>query len=310
MDGVGDHDYLYGVVTSIILHPEYAGRGRRIEALRLELAEVFDRHIELRFDVLPALRARYEQIFGELERQVQTRTLDRSRRRRMVELFALKLDRGEKLDARIVELVMKAVGAEFQRISDRAERTHGERRRASAGRPAAAREEDSPRTRADECRRLYRQLARRLHPDLCGADNALTGRYWHLAQEGYLGHDLQLLRSITHLVSEVARETPTGPDAFVAEEKRLRRSIDAERAQIESLTIAEPYSIREDLDDEQWTAERKRAFEQELAAIETEIEKCNGFLDPILATAKDASPPAVARDIWANFVETMYINNR
>lgn len=311
MERSSDRDHLYGAVNSLILHPEHADHRRRIEALRLELAAAFDRHVELTFEILPALRLRYEEIFGELERQVQTRTLERSRRKRMVELFALKLDRGEKLDARMVELVMKAVGAEFQRIGARAERVEGEMRRREGRRSDRADQSgESPRTRQEESRRLYRQLARRLHPDVCGTEHTVTARYWHLAQEGYLRHDLQLLRALVHLVSEVDRDLSAGTDALAAEETRLRRSIGAELSQIEALSTTEPYSIREDLEREEWTIVRRQQLESELATIEQEIEKCNGFLDPILATAKDASPPAIARDIWENFVETMYFNNR
>jgi hypothetical protein len=294
----------------ITLHPATIARRTHIEELRRELADAFDRHIALTFELLPQLRARYEELFGELEREVQSRTLERSRRRRMVELFALKLDRGEKLDARMVELVMKAVGAEFGRIEARAERRAGEMQRRQGRRPASADAEESPRARADEGRRLYRQLARRLHPDARGGEDELARRYWHLAQEGYLRGDLQLLRALVHLVSEVDVVYHTGIDALAAEEKRLAAAITAERARIDAITIAEPYTIRDMLEDPEWAAARRRSFEEELEGIDREIEKCNGFLDPILATAKDASPPAVARDVWANFVETMYFNNR
>ena len=88
-----------------ILHHEHAVHRRRVEALRAELAEAFDTHMALTFEILPALRVRYEEIFASWSARCSHVRWSAAGRRRMVELFALKRDRGEKLDARMVELV-------------------------------------------------------------------------------------------------------------------------------------------------------------------------------------------------------------
>jgi predicted nuclease with TOPRIM domain len=90
--------------NALIIHPEVAERRRRIEALRRKLAELFDEHARITFEELPVLRSRYDELFGALERRTQERMLDLRQRKRMVELFALKIDRGQTLDAKMVEL--------------------------------------------------------------------------------------------------------------------------------------------------------------------------------------------------------------
>lgn len=304
-------------MSSIILHPDVTRLQERIVELRRTLARQLDEHIHLNADLLPKLRDRYGELFGELERKLQERTLEMSQRKRMVELFALKLDRGQKLDARMVELVMKMVGNEFAEIRSRLKQSFGEEseRPESSRFSPRRREEDAetitPRQQADEARKLYRRLAKRLHPDVCPAEDLLTRTYWDLVQKGYLRGDLQLLRTIENVIDSVGKQSaPGGSMALASEEARLESAVRQESARIAALKEGEPYVLREKLEDDLWVGERRAGLESELAGIEEEIGKCNRFLDPIFESAKAASPPEIARDIWSTWVESMYFNNR
>jgi hypothetical protein len=302
-------------VSSLILHPDVTRLQRRIAELRQHLAERLDEHIRLSFEELPKLRDRYADLFGELERTIQERTLERSQRKRMVELFALKLDRGQKLDARMVELVMKAVGNEFATLRSRVDHALGAEDRRRTGRRRPAREEESqegtPRQQAEELRGLYRRLAKRLHPDVRRTADELTRTYWDLVQKGYHRGDLQLLRTLENVVDSVGDHGPhPGSTALAAEEERLEGAIRREETRIDALKEGEPYVIREKMKADAWIAERRAGMEGELAEIEEEIDRCNRFLDPILESAKAASPPEIANDIWSTWVESMYFNGR
>lgn len=310
-------------MSSIILHPDVIRAKERIAELRRRLARLLDEHVMLNAELLPKLRDRYAVLFGDLERQLQERTLEMSQRKRMVELFALKLDRGQKLDAKMVELVMKAVGNEFAEIRQRVRRAVGQedpaprssgpsRSRGAAGGSAPADGEGTPRQRMEEARRLYRSLAKKLHPDVRPEADELSGVYWDLVQKGYLRGDLQLLRTLENVVESAGGAGAAGRASATpeAEETRLTGAVAQEERRLAALKAGEPFTLKEQLEDEQWVAGRRAGMEKELAAVEEEIDKCNRFLDPILESARSASPPEVARDIWANWVDEMYFNHR
>jgi hypothetical protein len=303
-------------VKSLILHPDISVLRGRIAALAEELTDCFDERLRLSFEILPALRHHYTELFGALEREVQERTLAMSERKRMVELFSVKLDRGQKLDAMMVELVLRAVHNEFGRIRSRVEGAVNVGERRQRGKPAAANGAghdnhgaDSPRQRALQARDLYRRLAKRLHPDLHGDHDELSKKYWELVQEGNMRGDLPLLRTLLHLIETIGDMHAMGSRTLEAEEQRLHEAVKSERAIVDSLKNEEIYRICDKLKDEQWIAARTAELEAELRGVEEEIEKCDRFLAPILSL-RQSSEPYIVQKTWEDFVETMYLNNR
>jgi hypothetical protein len=305
-------------LSSLILHPETLLLRHRVERLRRELTSIFDERVRISFEVFPKLRDRYAELFGELERMIQERTLEMSERRRMVELFSLKLDRGQKLDVQTVELVMKAVRAEYSRVRGRMQQAFSDARRKElddAWQPSPFVENQretiggTARRRADEIRELYRFLAKRLHPDAQGDAGEIARHYWDLVQQGYLRGDLPLLRTLTHLIETLSPRGIEPGNDLMAEERRLAAAVRTERAQMEALKRDELYRMRHGMEDEEWIAERSAQLEANLLEIDDEIAKCDRFLAPILSGQK-APPPEIVQSIWSSFVEDMYINNR
>jgi hypothetical protein len=301
------------------LHPEALIYRSRIAKLREELQDTFNERIYLSFELFPRLRDRYAERFGDLEHLMQERTLEMSERRRMVELFSLKLDRGQKLDMKTVDLVMKAVRNEFARVRSRMQAAFSAQRRKEvddAWRPSPFIEHGregagnaSARRRADELRELYRMLVKRLHPDARRSGGLADHDYWNLVQRGYLLGDLPLLRTLAHLVETLGEgESGATLDPF-SEERRLRSALRAEQAQIDSLRRDDIYQMRDELDNDRWVSARRAAMQADVDALEIEIAKCDRFLAPILSGQK-APPPEIVKSIWSSFVEDMYINSR
>jgi hypothetical protein len=292
-------------VGSLILHPEVVRRREKIDALRMELAELFDEYVRISFEELPALRHRYNELFGAIEKQTQERMLDLRQRKRMVELFALKLDRGQKLDAKMVELVMRAVQNESGEVRTRMNRALRYR---DDGAPRSP--DDAPRKRALQAREIYRRLARRLHPDAKGGDDPVARRYWDVVQEAYIRLDLEMLAALDHLVYEMGAGNVLPVAALDAEERRLVEAIRAERRRLGAIRDTEPYTIRLHLRDEAWIRERHAHHQRELDEITEEIAACNRFLDPIFESVKASGEPAVVESLWNDFVERMYLSGR
>lgn len=292
-------------MSSLIIHPDVLRRRQRIETLRMELAELFDDYLRLTFNELPALRHRYGELFGAIEKRTQERMLELRQRKRMVELFAIKLDRGQKLDAKMVELVMRAVMNENGEVRARMNRAmrHRDPREAA---PSV----EGPNVRAAQGRELYRRLARRLHPDARGGNDPISRSYWDVAQQAYLRGDLDLLRALDHLVYEMGAGSALPAAALDAEERRLDDAIRSERRRLNTVRETEPWTLRDALFDEAWIAGRRAHHEAELAEIEQEIGACNAFLDPIFESVRANEPPDVVENLWSDFVERMYLSGR
>ncbi len=298
-------------MTAIILHPDVLLLRERIEEHRRALADLFDERMELSFETLPRLRSAYSELFGELERKIQERTLAMSERRRMVELFSLKLDRGQKLDGKMVDLVLRAVHNEFARIRSRLERTSDRSRRGYHPRSGQSGEGfESPRERAEQTRLLYRRLAKRLHPDMGNARDSVNAKYWDLVQKGYLRGDLEMLRTVANLIDSIGGDRTGSFESLVNEERRMAAAVRNERTRLASIRSEEPFTIEAGLKDAAWIERRRGGLESELAKIDEEISKCDRFLTPVLAAVHKVNSPEAVQTIWSGFVESMYFNNR
>ena len=308
-------------MSDLILHPKTVALHQKVALLRENLAALLKERMYLMFEELPALRYRYTELFGAAERKVEQKTLEMSERKRLVELFALKLDRGQNLDQKTVELTMKAVFNEFRRIRsqvDRMSRTGGNQREGKGFRIPGISDTKTtldPEARRDHLRRelraTYRNLAKRLHPDRCRQQDTLTRTYWEMAQTGYERGDLDLLRMLSNVVETGVGSVINGSLPGPAEEAvMLIEIIDRERKRLQEMQKGEPYNIREKLEDDVWIEKKLRGLREQIEAIEREIEKCDRFLAPIMGDHEGEIDPEAVRKTWNSFVEDVYLSGR
>lgn len=309
-------------MSQLILHPRSAALRQHIDLLRRELAAHVEQRMRITFEELPAIRYRYTELFGDLERAIQKKTLEMSERKRLVELFALKLDRGQKLDEKMIELTMKSVYKEFEQIRARIVRETGKAEHKAEGHgwwiPDTTTVVDSdgtaqPRRRKEELRNLYRRLAKRLHPDTSRGENPLTEMWWDVVQRSYEREDLNALHTMVNIVETVGtKEGECEPTLhqLEAEEGRLERILATEQERLRALKEQEPYTLKETLRDEAWIAEKRAALSAELQSIGEETAKCDTFLAPILAGKGEEIQPETVQTLWSNFLEDVYLSGR
>lgn len=308
-------------MTALILHPKTVDLYRRRDALRAELAGLLRQRLHLLFEELPALRYRYTELFGPLERAIEEKTLEMSERKRMAELLILKLDRGQTLDAKTIALTMKIVYNEFQRLRTQVERMAGKQQRTEGrgfhfveGRAEGTERlthAEIDRRHRDDIRRLYRTLAKRLHPDRNGDHDPLRAAYWEMTRNAYDRRDLDLLRTLANVVVTGPALMPSNAPAGVAEEiVNLLDVVAKERVRLLELRGSEPYATREKFDDERWVAAKQEGLRRRLEELEKEVKRYDELLAPILSRSGDLVRPENVPDLWSNFLEDVYLSGR
>lgn len=318
---------------AITLHPSVLELRARRERLRSELAGIVEERIRILFEEIPGLRLRYTELFGSLERQVEEKTLEHAERKRLMELFLLKIDRGQELDEATITLTLKAVYREFDRVRSRINRVAEQSERSGGtdspfsgtGRPNGADGSSGAsgpkRTKAQrraaerrEIKSIYRRLAKRLHPDVLSSPDELARTYWQLTRRAMEREDLDLLRTLANVVDTgpvVGRTFETGGPNETAEEiLRLIATIERERRTLEEIRTSEPWTLRSRLDDDAWIARMRSGLEEKIAEIEQEIERCNEFLAPILSRTGRRFEPETVGEVWSSFLDEAYFSGR
>lgn len=309
-------------MSELILHPGAIELRKRRDRLRGQLATLVRERLAIIFDELPALRYRYEELFGEIEREIQAKTLEMSERKRMMELFLLKIDRGQTLDKETIDLTLKAVYREFARLRGEVERiakSEAEKEPVwsavgkkdhEKGARFRTREEKNREVRL-EIKQHYRQLAKRLHPDIAPTDDPLVRTYWELTQSAYERDDLDLLRTLVNIVE-------TGPgvgkgriSSSTAEEiVRLLGLINDEEKRIAELKLSDPYRSGEKLEDGEWVRGTMDRLRRKVEEIERETARFNEFLAPILSRGGKRITPDSFETLWTNFFDEAYFGGR
>jgi len=254
------------VDVALILHPEVQALLTDCGALRDQLARLIAEHDLLAYTVGPNLEAAYQAQIGRYELERFRADLAVRRLRRTLELLQTAINRMEPIGREQVEAQLAREYADWERqVRERAAQLrHAENRLASLAGP-----EESA-----ELRRLYRLLARRLHPDvnpgLTQEDRAL----WLRVSEAYRTGDLETLRAIALITHDTPAESfseqTQSDDACAAlrqqrEQLRghIRRILDA----IAALKTRFPFTEQEKLDDPAWVAERQTAVQAEIQPL-------------------------------------------
>ncbi len=310
-----------------VTHPllvELREQRKRLSARLLETVEEA-RHIKEH--VNPAVLALYEQYFRHLEIALQRKTLESAELTRREELFRLKLERGEKLSAKMIEVVNTMVDREFARVRKRLREAFdmsGQEREREAKRRIRNAESEG------EVARMYREVVKRLHPDVAhhiaaeqppeaqqhGSD---FDKFWHKAQEAYKTRNTSQLRTIYELLClteerQDFRDMESAEVYLRNEISRLARRLQSEEDKLRNVKTSEPYTLKDCIQQQQWRDEETKRLEQELAAKERDIERAKTFLQSINADSWQNTPASKdhedGRLFNDDFLENTYFSNR
>lgn len=250
--------------TALILHPELVRLHAACEMLRAELAQLVFEHDQLRCVIGPNLEAEYLLKVGRCEYELLCTQLEVRRLRRTVSLLQAAINRNEAISVPEVEA---RLAVEYAAWEAQVQEMAAQLQVAVAHRANLMGEKESA-----ELHRLYRSLARRLHPDVNPAAGAHERRLWQWAKDAYAAGNLHDLRLLDALVGPGAGETlpPVEGVSILAQWRRrqqqLAAHVAAARGRNAALQAEFPFNLRGLLDDPAWVAEQRTRLLAELQA--------------------------------------------
>lgn len=254
-----------------------------LEKVKSELLDLLDRWYTMKSSVQQRIMFVYDNIFGDLEFEIENKTKRSGELERKVDLLSIKVRKGEKLTDKTIEFVNKVVEKEFNRSAKNGKfkpnnfnnksYTNGFRKNGN-GHSRRNIKISSIVNDNYEIMYLYRQIVKKLHPDIAG-ESELFIRFWDNVQDAYRNRNLIRLRLFHQTLcfgdnlkypNRKAEES-----SLKMQIDEINKAIDGEKRRFEELKDTEPFSFEDKLNDRVWIAKRKRQLRDKLFQIDRKI---------------------------------------
>lgn len=244
------------------------GISEELAQARARIAELLLEIDDIVLQVNPQIEADYATKIGYLENDLLKWQITARRARRRCALAQARANAGQEFSADEFEEQLDAELAEWQELLERS-MTEFLRavERKSSFKPMSPAE-------SRELKQLHRELIKRLHPDLHPGQPEEATRFFMVAQSAYEHGNLEVLRSISIATEDMGDEADDEPALNEDEANaELEIALAQERVtsqQLEELKRANPYALKERLEDGEWvmrrTAELKRQIDEQKEA--------------------------------------------
>jgi len=237
--------------TALVLHPQAVQLDRECEALRERMLELYLEVRELEQSVISELLASYVLKVGVVEYQLFMLQCHNQRTRRKIEQIQAAFNHGRQPELDKIDAGLDEEFAHWQeKIQEQKDRLRDAQEREDQ---LLSKEETA------KLRELYRQLVKRLHPDLNPDQGDLDRDLFLQMQKAYETGSLDGLKYVALYLEGLpppAQSLPESPLEFRHQLKhRLTDRIDEISSQIETIKSSFPYTIIDLLYDPQWVQE-------------------------------------------------------
>jgi len=234
---------------------------RECEELRESLADALAELQELVKTTVPRLENLYSASVGVLECELSAIQCENMQRKRIVELLHLHISRGLRPD---IDEIRKKVGSESREWLARVE---AQRRNIARAKEILAAPVDHK--SGEEFRHLFRQLVRKLHPDLNPMQGEAERMLWFRLQSAYERGGPEALRDMALLTESISGSPllpeKAGYDAWKRCRDELTTKLWDMESQIGHIRMSFPYTLNEHLTSESWINDRNRLTELKIA---------------------------------------------
>ena len=229
---------------------------QEIREYRVRLTAAMAEKDELLNIICPQLELKYVTTFGDLEVDLFEAQCRCKRLKRQIEMMRARTNRQEAFDPeKIIEILEQEFAKYAEKIEEEKEKVNAARERSE--------EKPAPDT-LEKLKKLYRQLVKKLHPDLHTEQSASEKDLFRKVVDAYKSYDLAQMELLYEMAAGEEPELPEeSPESLQAEADRLKGLLSEVLSEIEIIKSGYPYTAKELLEDEDAIA-RKRAELQEL----------------------------------------------
>lgn len=214
---------------------------QQLRQTRRELADLLFQQQQLLWVVGPNLEAQFANSIGRYDQELQQLQLQIRRTRRHLEIRRAAWQKSQTLEAEQVE---RQLDEEFldwrRRLLEEEERQEAQQQRLRRLR--------SPET-SSILRSLYRQLVKRLHPDLHPHQDEAQKRLWFEVQQAYQWADWKRLETLLACCDEDFEESPE-------ELLRLKERLARLSEELQALRQQPPFSLETQLQQPEWVEQQ------------------------------------------------------
>ena len=212
----------------------------------------------------PQLEALYATKIGvhqieKLKQQLHIKAL-----KRKIELVQSAISKGEEFNANEIELAVAAelANAELKIMGQVAALENAKNILTNLHSPE----------RSAELRKIFKQLAKQLHPDANPQLTAEQMDIWHLVKDAYETGDVEKLKALQVVYEKEINQLKNGLDELTEDELSLRNNALTEgirllNEELKNIRSQFPFTIEQQIKDEEWVAAEVAGLQKELAQL-------------------------------------------
>lgn len=245
---------------NVIVFPDFEKLKSEVEKMRTELSMLLLERDERQFVICKNIETEYMLKLGSIEYKAYEAQCAALRLKRKIELIQAKKNRQEKVIISAIEGTLNSEFAEYQKqLNEQIDKMNDALKRSKA--EVLTNEENK------ELKKLYRKIVKALHPDINPDVSETQVNLFDNAVQAYKNGDLNTLRIIGEMVGN--RPLPEQhKDALTQlneEKERLQNLLKAIRDSIEQIKSEYPYTMKEIIEDEEQTEQKKKELENILS---------------------------------------------
>ena len=245
---------------NVIVFPDFEKLKNEVEKMRTELSMLLFERDELQFVICKNIETGYMLKLGSIEYRAYEAQCLSLRLKRKIELIQAKKNRQEKVIISVIEEVLDNEFAEYQRqLDEQITKMNAALKRSKA--EILTDEENK------ELKKLYRKIVKALHPDINPDVSEAQVNLFDNAVQAYKNGDLNTLRIIGEMVgnSPLPEQHKDALTQLNEEKDRLQHLLKAIRDSIEQIKSEYPYTMKEIIENEEQTEQKKKELENILS---------------------------------------------
>ncbi len=252
-----------GDITStgnVIVFPDFEKLKNEVEKMRTELSMLLLERDELQFVICKNIETEYMLKLGSIEYKAYEAQCAALRLKRKIELIQAKKNRQEKVTISAIEETLDTEFAEYQKqLDEQINKMNDALKRSKA---EVLSDEDNK-----KLKKLYRKIVKTLHPDINPNVSEAQVNLFDNAVQAYKNGDLNTLKIIGEMVgnSPLPEQHKDALTQLNEEKERLQNLLKTIRDSIEQIKSEYPYTMKEIIEDEEQTEQKKKELENILS---------------------------------------------